>query len=127
MALPCRRPGVPRGQDCALNTQQRLVSVSVAAEQRNGVPAEAPAAAQALTNSYHQDIESVLLSEEQIRQRIADMGQQLAKDYATRAPLVLGVSGLHQRGRQELNGCLIQAQEHAACVCAVLCCAACRY
>ena len=37
------------------------------------------------------DIEQVLVTEEQIRTRIKEMGQQLSKDYAGKNPLVVGV------------------------------------
>ena len=37
------------------------------------------------------DIEQVLVTEEQIRTRIKELGQQLSKDYAGKNPLVVGV------------------------------------
>ena len=43
--------------------------------------------------SYHDDIESVLFSEEQLRMKIAQLGAALANDYAEKSPLILGVSG----------------------------------
>lgn len=38
-----------------------------------------------------QDIESVLLSEEQLREGITNMGRQLAEDYRGKCPIVVGI------------------------------------
>ena len=37
-----------------------------------------------------QDIERVLVSEEELRQGIADMGKQLAEEYRGKCPIVIG-------------------------------------
>eukprot|EP00887_Chlorella_sp_A99_P007546 scaffold28.g7546.t1 len=47
------------------------------------VPADAPCA-------QHPDIAEVLVTEAQLRERVTELGQQLAVDYADRAPLVVG-------------------------------------
>lgn len=39
----------------------------------------------------HQDIAKVLLTEEQIRSRIREMGRELARDYADKRPIFVGV------------------------------------
>lgn len=41
--------------------------------------------------SLHEDILSVLYSEEQIQARVAELGRQLAEDYADKQPIVVGV------------------------------------
>src|SRR5688572_13396307 len=41
--------------------------------------------------SKHPDIERVLLSEEQIRERVRELGQQISRDYAGRKPLFVGI------------------------------------
>ncbi len=41
--------------------------------------------------SFHEDILSVLCSEEQIQARVAELGRQLTEDYAERQPVVVGV------------------------------------
>ncbi len=40
---------------------------------------------------YHPDIESVMFSEEQLRQRICEMAEDLKKDYADKNPLVVAI------------------------------------
>ena len=47
--------------------------------------------------SMRDDIESVLLSEEEIRQRVKEMGEEISRDYAGREPLFVGV----------LKGCFV--------------------
>lgn len=37
------------------------------------------------------DVEKVLITEDQLRERIAEMGEQLTKDYADKDPIVIGV------------------------------------
>jgi hypoxanthine phosphoribosyltransferase len=37
------------------------------------------------------DISEVLITEEQLRQRVAELGSELTRDYANRAPLLLGI------------------------------------
>lgn len=37
------------------------------------------------------DVEKVLISEEQLRERIAELGEQLTKDYEGKNPIVIGV------------------------------------
>ena len=37
------------------------------------------------------DVEKVLISEEQLRERIAELGEQLTRDYADKNPIVIGV------------------------------------
>lgn len=39
----------------------------------------------------HQDIERVLLTEEQIRTRVAELGEQITQDYQGRAPVVISI------------------------------------
>ena len=39
----------------------------------------------------HHDIKTILLTEEQIRARVTELGKQLAQDYAGKNPLVVGV------------------------------------
>lgn len=39
------------------------------------------------------ELESVLLTEEQILERVAELGRELGKDYADRVPLLIGVLG----------------------------------
>ena len=39
----------------------------------------------------HQDVERVLLSEEQIKHRIKELGAQLSRDYAGKHPLAVGI------------------------------------
>ncbi len=41
--------------------------------------------------SIHDDIERVLITEEQIRSRIAELGEELTRDYADKNPIFLGV------------------------------------
>lgn len=41
--------------------------------------------------SIHDDIERVLITEEQIRSRIAELGAELTRDYADKNPIFLGV------------------------------------
>ena len=41
--------------------------------------------------SIHDDIERVLITEEQIRSRIAELGKELTRDYADKNPIFLGV------------------------------------
>lgn len=41
--------------------------------------------------SIHDDIERVLITEEQIRARIAELGKELTRDYADKNPIFLGV------------------------------------
>ena len=43
------------------------------------------------------DLESILLTEEQIRQRVAALGEQISRDYAGKEPLFVGV----------LKGCFV--------------------
>ena len=43
------------------------------------------------------DMESILLTEEQIRERVARMGEEISRDYADREPLFIGV----------LKGCFV--------------------
>lgn len=38
-----------------------------------------------------QDIQKILITEEQLRTRIAQLGQQLTQDYAGKAPVIVGV------------------------------------
>lgn len=45
----------------------------------------------------HQDIERILISEEELKTRIGELGQQLSKEYAGKDPLFLGV----------LKGCVV--------------------
>lgn len=45
----------------------------------------------------HQDLESVLFTEEEIRAKIAELGQIISKDYAGKHPFILGI----------LKGCFI--------------------
>jgi len=45
----------------------------------------------------HQDIERILISEEELKARIGELGQQLSKEYAGKDPLFLGV----------LKGCVV--------------------
>ena len=44
-----------------------------------------------------EDIECVLLTEEQIHQRVRELGEQISRDFADRAPLLVGV----------LKGCFV--------------------
>jgi hypoxanthine phosphoribosyltransferase len=41
--------------------------------------------------TMHDDVEDILLTEEQIRQRVAELGQQLAADYVGRFPVLVSV------------------------------------
>jgi hypoxanthine phosphoribosyltransferase len=41
--------------------------------------------------SFHEDILSVLYSEDQIQARVRELGHQLAQDYAEKQPIVVGV------------------------------------
>jgi hypoxanthine phosphoribosyltransferase len=43
------------------------------------------------SSPMHADVEEILLSEEQLRQRIAELGAQLAADYAGRTPILVSV------------------------------------
>jgi len=43
------------------------------------------------TSTYHDDIEAVLYSEALLHQRTSELGHQLARDFADKSPLVLGV------------------------------------
>ncbi len=43
------------------------------------------------TSSMHPDVEEVLLSEEQLRLRVVELGAQLATDYADRSPVLVSV------------------------------------
>jgi hypoxanthine phosphoribosyltransferase len=43
------------------------------------------------SNPMQADVEEILLSEEQLRQRIAELGAQLAADYAGRTPILVSV------------------------------------
>ena len=43
------------------------------------------------------DVESILLTEEQIRERVAQMGAEISRDYADKDPLFVGV----------LKGCFV--------------------
>jgi len=43
------------------------------------------------SSPMHADVEEILLSEEQLRQRIAELGAQLAVDYAGRTPILVSV------------------------------------
>jgi hypothetical protein len=64
----------------------------VSALQSQALPAAtAIATTTALATSYHNDVERILFTEDMLQQRITEMGHQLAADYATRSPLVLGV------------------------------------
>ena len=38
-----------------------------------------------------QDIQKILITEEQLRTRIAQLGQQLTQDYAGKTPVIVGV------------------------------------
>jgi hypoxanthine phosphoribosyltransferase len=49
-----------------------------------------PGAATAST-SIHDDVEEILLSDDQIRARVAELGAQLADDYADRDPVLVSV------------------------------------
>ena len=42
-------------------------------------------------HTQHEDVSRVLFSEEQIKQRVAEMGAQIAADYAGKDPLVVSV------------------------------------
>lgn len=39
----------------------------------------------------HNDVEKILLSQEQIRERIAQLGEELTRDYAGKNPIIVGV------------------------------------
>ena len=39
----------------------------------------------------HQDIERVLISEQELAARIAELGKQVAADYADKDPIFLGI------------------------------------
>ena len=39
----------------------------------------------------HKDLESILLTEEQIKARIAEMGKELTRDYEGKNPVIIGV------------------------------------
>ena len=39
----------------------------------------------------HPDVDRVLLDEQQIRDRLAELGQQIAEDYADEPPVLVGV------------------------------------
>jgi hypoxanthine phosphoribosyltransferase len=41
--------------------------------------------------TMHDDVEEILLTEEQIRERVAELGQQLATDYVGRFPVLVSV------------------------------------
>ena len=41
--------------------------------------------------TMHDDVEAILLTEEQIRERVAELGQQLATDYVGRFPVLVSV------------------------------------
>jgi hypoxanthine phosphoribosyltransferase len=43
------------------------------------------------SSPMHADVEEILLSEQQLRQRIAELGAQLAADYAGRTPILVSV------------------------------------
>jgi hypoxanthine phosphoribosyltransferase len=43
------------------------------------------------SSPMHADVEEILLSEEQLHQRIAELGAQLAADYAGRTPILVSV------------------------------------
>ncbi len=45
----------------------------------------------AASASMHSDVSEILLTEEQIRDRIVELGRQLAADYADRDPILIGV------------------------------------
>lgn len=47
--------------------------------------------ASAVTSSIHEDVEEVLLSGDQIAARVAELGTQLAADYAGRTPVLVSV------------------------------------
>jgi hypoxanthine phosphoribosyltransferase len=42
-------------------------------------------------NAMHQDVSEILLTEPQLRERVAELGRQLAADYADRDPILVGV------------------------------------
>jgi hypoxanthine phosphoribosyltransferase len=46
---------------------------------------------EAMATSIHADVEEVLLTEEQIQQRVAELGAQLTVDYAGREPVLISV------------------------------------
>ena len=42
-------------------------------------------------NNVDKYLAEVLLTEEQIQTRVAELGHQISKDYASRSPLLLGI------------------------------------
>jgi hypoxanthine phosphoribosyltransferase len=45
----------------------------------------------AVLNDLHDDVEEVLLTEEQLQTRVAELGAQLSSDYADRSPVLVSV------------------------------------
>src|SRR5688500_15428706 len=43
------------------------------------------------TAELHPDIERVLLSEDELRARVAELGRQISQDYAGRSPVLVGI------------------------------------
>lgn len=42
-------------------------------------------------SEMHQELESILIPEEQLQARIAELGQELGRDYAGKVPIVVGI------------------------------------
>jgi hypoxanthine phosphoribosyltransferase len=47
--------------------------------------------ASVVAGSIHEDVEEILLGEDEIARRVAEMGAQLAADYAGRTPVLVSV------------------------------------
>uniref|UniRef100_A0A7S0RF50 Hypoxanthine phosphoribosyltransferase n=1 Tax=Chlamydomonas leiostraca TaxID=1034604 RepID=A0A7S0RF50_9CHLO len=107
----------------AVPAPRRMVAVAVAtpavppaartAQPMQSTPARQPAvkASQPQTSSslqsYHDDIDYILYSEEQLKARVGVMGHQLSVDYADKAPLILGVL----TGAFQFTGDLVRAMD----------------
>ena len=59
-----------------------------------------------MSNSIHDDILEVLLSEEEIQAKVRELGAQITRDYAGKTPFLLGV----------LKGCYVFMADLTRCI-----------
>ena len=60
-------------------------------DERNGSPSSSPVPRAVRMNAYENDIEEVLISEEEIQRKLAELGERITADYAGKELLLVGV------------------------------------